>query len=88
MSGNKLGNEGGMHMAAMLQVNETLETLDLADTDLVSIPHGCGRVIYVVRPGLPEPSTDCCNHPDVHAWQTLPGSLFTQFLNNILVEKR
>lgn len=36
ISGNKIGNKGGMFFAQMLQVNETLEYLDLGDTDLVS----------------------------------------------------
>lgn len=36
MTGNKVGNKGGMCFAAMLQMNSSLEKLDLGDTDLVS----------------------------------------------------
>lgn len=36
MTGNKIDNKGGMYFAAMLQVNNTLQKLDLGDTDLVS----------------------------------------------------
>ena len=32
-----MGNKGGMFMAQMLQINTTLESLDVGDTDLVSI---------------------------------------------------
>ena len=35
LNGNKIGNKGGMCMAQMLQVNFTLEHLDLGDTDQV-----------------------------------------------------
>lgn len=35
MTGNKIGNKGGMFFAAMLQINSTLEELDLGDCDLV-----------------------------------------------------
>ena len=35
LNGNKMGNKGGMFMAQMLQINATLESLDLGDTDLV-----------------------------------------------------
>jgi len=38
MTGNKIGNKGGMYFASMLQVNCTLEKLDLGDCDLVSEP--------------------------------------------------
>ncbi|RXN00819.1 Apolipoprotein D [Acipenser ruthenus] len=34
MTGNKIGNKGGMHFAAMLQINNCLEELDLGDCDL------------------------------------------------------
>nr|XP_014342010.1 PREDICTED: leucine-rich repeat-containing protein 34 [Latimeria chalumnae] len=34
MNGNKIGNKGGMYFAAMLQVNSSLEELDLGDCDL------------------------------------------------------
>ena len=37
LNGNKMGNKGGMFMAQMLQINTTLESLDVGDTDLVSI---------------------------------------------------
>lgn len=37
MTGNKIGNKGGMWFAQALQVNTGLEALDVADTDLVSI---------------------------------------------------
>ena len=33
---NKIGNKGGIAIAGALQVNTILETLDLAETDLVS----------------------------------------------------
>ena len=36
MNGNKIGNKGGMYFAGALQVNTTLEALDLGDTDLVT----------------------------------------------------
>ncbi len=36
LNGNKIGNKGGMYFAQMLQINVTLEALDLGDTDLVS----------------------------------------------------
>lgn len=36
MTGNKIGNKGGMFFASMLQINSTLEKLDLGDTDMVS----------------------------------------------------
>ena len=36
MTGNKIGNDGGMYFAQALQINISLEDLDLADTDLVS----------------------------------------------------
>lgn len=35
LNGNKIGNKGGMYFAQMLQINTTLEALDLGDTDLV-----------------------------------------------------
>lgn len=35
MTGNKMGNEGAMHLASMLQLNSTLEELDVSDCDLV-----------------------------------------------------
>lgn len=35
MTGNKIGNKGAMHFASMLQVNSTLEELDVSDCDLV-----------------------------------------------------
>ncbi|XP_058470030.1 leucine-rich repeat-containing protein 34-like [Solea solea] len=34
LSGNKIGNKGGMHLAKMLQENDTLQELELADCDL------------------------------------------------------
>lgn len=34
MTGNKIENEGGMFFAAMLQINSSLEKLDLGDCDL------------------------------------------------------
>lgn len=37
MNGNKIGNKGGMCMAQMLQVNITLQHLDLGETDLVKM---------------------------------------------------
>jgi hypothetical protein len=36
LNGNKIGNKGGMSMAQMLQINNTLQHLDLGDTDQVS----------------------------------------------------
>lgn len=36
MTGNKIENKGGMFFAAMLQINSSLEKLDLGDCDLVS----------------------------------------------------
>lgn len=36
MTGNKIANTGGMFFAAMLQINSSLEKLDLGDCDLVS----------------------------------------------------
>lgn len=36
LSGNKIGNRGAMHLASMLQVNNTLQELQLADCDLVN----------------------------------------------------
>jgi len=36
LNGNKIGNRGGLYFAQALQVNVSLESLDLADTDLVS----------------------------------------------------
>lgn len=36
MTGNKIENTGGMSFAAMLQINSSLEKLDLGDCDLVS----------------------------------------------------
>lgn len=35
MTGNKMGNKGGMHLASMLQINSRLEELDVSDCDLV-----------------------------------------------------
>lgn len=35
LAGNKFGNKGGMYVASMLQVNVTLEHINVADTDLV-----------------------------------------------------
>ena len=35
LTGNKIGNKGAMHLASMLQVNTTLQELDIADCDLV-----------------------------------------------------
>lgn len=37
MTGNKIGNKGAMQLAAMLQINSTLEELDISDCDLVSL---------------------------------------------------
>ncbi|XP_014794268.1 PREDICTED: leucine-rich repeat-containing protein 34 isoform X3 [Calidris pugnax] len=34
MTGNKIGNKGGMFFASMLQINSTLEKLDLGDCDM------------------------------------------------------
>jgi len=41
LNGNKIGDRGGLYFAQALQLNTTLESLDLADTDLVSVvpPH-------------------------------------------------
>jgi hypothetical protein len=36
LNGNKIGNLGGMHMAQMLQVNFSLQHLDIGDTDQVN----------------------------------------------------
>ena len=36
LSGNKISNRGAMHLAHMLQVNNTLQELELADCDLVN----------------------------------------------------
>lgn len=36
LSGNKIENRGAMHLASMLQVNDTLKELELADCDLVN----------------------------------------------------
>lgn len=36
MTGNKIGNKGGMQLAAMLQTNTTLEEVDVSDCDLVN----------------------------------------------------
>ncbi|MBO8711895.1 hypothetical protein INP24_14275, partial [Staphylococcus aureus] len=36
LNGNKIGNRGGMFFAQMLQINTTLEALDLGDTDLTT----------------------------------------------------
>ena len=36
VNGNKIGNRGGMFFASMLQINTTLQHLDLGDCDLVS----------------------------------------------------
>ena len=36
MTGNKIGDKGAMCFAQALQINMTLEDLDLADCDLVS----------------------------------------------------
>lgn len=38
MTGNKIGNKGGMQLAAMLQTNVTLEEVDVSDCDLVIFP--------------------------------------------------
>lgn len=35
MMGNKIGNKGAVHFASMLQINSTLEELDMSDCDLV-----------------------------------------------------
>ena len=35
LNGNKIGNRGGMSLAQMLQVNESLHHLDIGHTDLV-----------------------------------------------------
>ena len=35
LTGNKIGNRGGMFLAQMLQINTALEALDVGDTDLV-----------------------------------------------------
>ena len=37
MNGNKIGDQGGMYFAQMLQINTTLESLDVGETDLVRI---------------------------------------------------
>ena len=36
LNGNKIGNAGGMAFAQALQINTTLKSLDIGDTDLVS----------------------------------------------------
>lgn len=46
LSGNKIGNRGAMHLASMLQVNNTLTELELADCDLVTTH--TQRVLYVM----------------------------------------
>lgn len=43
LTGNKIGNRGGMALAQMLQVNTTLEALDVADCDLVCL---CNSLYY------------------------------------------
>lgn len=45
LTGNKIGNRGGMALAQMLQVNTTLEALDVADCDLVYV---CVNVINLI----------------------------------------
>ena len=45
MTGNKIENRGGMFFAQMLQVNTTLEALDLGDTDLVSVKPSKGLLM-------------------------------------------
>lgn len=47
MTGNKIGNKGGMHFAAMLQINNCLEELDLGDCDLVSATIQSVNGVYV-----------------------------------------
>lgn len=37
LNGNKIGNKGGMCLAQMLQVNISLQYLDIGETDLVWI---------------------------------------------------
>ena len=36
LTGNKIGNMGGMALAGMLQINTSLVSLDVSDTDQVS----------------------------------------------------
>lgn len=36
MNGNKIGDKGGVYFAEALQINESLEEIDLADCDLVT----------------------------------------------------
>uniref|UniRef100_A0A671SRF0 Leucine rich repeat containing 34 n=1 Tax=Sinocyclocheilus anshuiensis TaxID=1608454 RepID=A0A671SRF0_9TELE len=36
MTGNKIGNKGAMQLAAMLQINSTLEEIDISDCDLAT----------------------------------------------------
>lgn len=38
MTGNRIGNQGGMFFASMLKINSTLKKLDLGDCDVVSNP--------------------------------------------------
>ena len=38
LNGNKIENRGGLAMAQMLQVNTSLQHLDLGHTDLVNMP--------------------------------------------------
>ena len=47
MTGNKIGNRGAMHLAGMMQVNATLEELDVSDCDLVIHEgRGCSALHY------------------------------------------
>lgn len=41
LSGNKIENRGAMHLASMLQVNNTLKELEVADCDLVNTHTYC-----------------------------------------------
>ncbi len=47
MTGNKIGNKGAVQLAAMLQINSTLEELDISDCDLVSLLKHKIKLIYI-----------------------------------------
>lgn len=47
MTGNKIGNKGAMQLAAVLQINSTLEELDISDCDLVSLLKHKIKLIYI-----------------------------------------
>ncbi|MEE6501263.1 hypothetical protein FKM82_004114 [Ascaphus truei] len=49
MTGNKIGNKGGMFFASMLQINSTLEELDLGDCDLEDTTIHISQMLKVNR---------------------------------------